>query len=144
LFWHKEHQLLTEQYLEWRLITEMVEGDVAESGIWNGIVLVASKHTTTGILVNEALECLESDMNDFLMDLAPETGEYRHARMLRAYGSTAGNPTGHLKSLITGNHCAFPIVAGCMVRGGAQDIYFCEFDGPAQRTWTITVVGERG
>ena len=54
--------------------------------------------------------------------------------MLKDYGSTAGNPTGHLKAYITGNHCHFPIIDGEMVRGGAQDIYFCEFDGPAKRT----------
>ena len=63
---------------------------------------------------------------------APEDRPYSHARMLRDYGSTAGNPTGHLKAMLTGNHCHFLLQDGALVRGGAQDVYFCEFDGPAQ------------
>ena len=34
------------------------------------------------------------------------------------------------------------IIDGEMVRGGAQDIYFCEFDGPAKRTVLVIVEGE--
>ncbi|MBP7032108.1 MAG: YjbQ family protein, partial [Anaerolineaceae bacterium] len=67
---------------------------------------------------------------------------YAHARILRDYGSTAGNPTGHLKSMLTGNHCLFPVVDGKVVKGDAQEIYFMEFDGPSQRSYTITVQGE--
>ena len=70
---------------------------------------MCSKHTTTGVTVNEALECLESDIENFLGRLIPEDYPYSHARMLRDYGSTAGNPTGHLKAMLTGNHCHFPV-----------------------------------
>jgi len=62
--------------------------------------------------------------------------------MLRDYGSTAGNPTGHLKAMLTGNHCHFPIVDGEMIRGEAQNIWFCEFDGPAQRNILVLVEGK--
>jgi secondary thiamine-phosphate synthase enzyme len=124
------------------LITKEVEQAVHESGIKNGIVNVVSKHTTTGILVNESLECLESDIGEFLQRLVPEDHPYAHARMLKDYGSTAGNPTGHLKALLTGNHCHMLIADGEIVRGGAQEIYFCEFDGPAKRTILIQVTGE--
>ena len=106
------------------------------------MVHVISKHTTTGIMVNESLECLESDIEDFLGRLAPEEGHYAHARMLRDYGSTAGNPTGHLKAHITGNHCHLIIQDGEVVKGGAQEVYFCEFDGPAKRTVLIQAAGE--
>ena len=84
-------------------------------------------------------QCLESDIAEFLGTLAPEDHPYAHARMLRDYGSTAGNPTGHLKSLVVGNHCHMPIVDAHVIRGGAQDIYFCEFDGPAHRTINVIV-----
>lgn len=124
------------------LLTRQVEQIVAESGVKNGMVTVLTKHTTTGVTVNESLECLESDIEVFLSRMAPEDFPYSHARMLKDYGSTAGNPTGHLKAYITGNHCHFPIIDGEMVRGGAQDIYFCEFDGPAKRTVLVIVEGE--
>ncbi len=142
MFYHKRNTVLTSQYNQFILITEEVSAAVEESGIRNGIVAVTSNHTTAGIMVNEALECLESDIDDALQRLIPEDHPYAHARILRDYGSTAGNPTGHLKSMLTGNHCLFPVVDGKVVKGDAQEIYFMEFDGPSQRSYTITVQGE--
>lgn len=124
------------------VITEQVEQIVAESGVRDGMVTVMTKHTTTGITVNEALECLESDIQIALSLFAPEDRPYSHARMLKDYGSTAGNPTGHLKALLTGNHCHFLIQDGKIVKGGAQDVYFCEFDGPASRNILVIVEGQ--
>ncbi|GIP22219.1 MULTISPECIES: secondary thiamine-phosphate synthase enzyme YjbQ [Paenibacillus] len=131
--------ILTDKYNQYFVITDEIERIVAESGIKSGVVTVQTKHTTTGITVNEALECLESDIDEFLKRMVPEDHPYAHARMLKDYGSTAGNPTGHIKALLTGNHCHFPIVDGRMVRGGAQEVYFCEFDGPSERTILIYI-----
>ena len=138
----KEITVLTTQYNQWIRITDEIERVMKESGIQNGIVNVISRHTTTGVTVNESLECLESDMSEFLSRLAPEDWPYAHARMLRDYGSTAGNPTGHLKSLMTGNHCHLVVCGGELERGGAQEVYFCEFDGPAKRTVMVQIMGE--
>jgi secondary thiamine-phosphate synthase enzyme len=138
----KTIRILTKQYVELDVITPQVEAIVAESGVKNGMVTVMTKHTTTGVTVNEALECLESDIEVALSLFAPEDRPYSHARMLRDYGSTAGNPTGHLKALLTGNHCHFPIVDGQIVRGGAQEVYFCEYDGPASRNILVMVEGQ--
>ncbi len=138
----KTIRILTEQYVQLDVITPQVEAIVAESGVQNGMVTVMTKHTTTGVTVNEALECLESDIETALSLFAPEDRPYSHARMLRDYGSTAGNPTGHLKALLVGNHCHFLIQDGCIIRGGAQDVYFCEFDGPASRNILVMVEGQ--
>ncbi len=135
----KKIEILTTSYNQMELITQKVEEAVNESDIKNGMVTVITKHTTTGITVNEALECLESDISNALSAFAPEDRPYAHARMLRDYGSTAGNPTGHLKAMIVGNHCHFPIIDGEIVKGGAQEIYFCEFDGPSVRNILICV-----
>jgi len=138
----KTIRILTKQYVELDVITPQVEQIVAESGVKNGMVTVMTKHTTTGVTVNEALECLESDIEVALSLFAPEDRPYSHARMLRDYGSTAGNPTGHLKALLTGNHCHFLIQDGEIVRGGAQEVYFFEFDGPASRNSLVMVEGQ--
>ena len=138
----KTIRILTKQYVELDVITPQVEQIVAESGVKNGMVTVMTKHTTTGVTVNEALECLESDIEVALSLFASEDRPYSHARMLRDYGSTAGNPTGHLKALLTGNHCHFLIQDGEIVRGGAQEVYFCEFDGPASRNILVMVEGQ--
>lgn len=93
--------LHTTAYNEFLRITEQVEEQVASSGIKNGVVFVITCHTTTAITVNEALECLQSDMMEMMDRIVPEDAPYSHARMLHSYGTTAGNPTGHLKSMLT-------------------------------------------
>ena len=138
----KTIRILTKQYVELDVITPQVEQIVAESGVKNGMVTVMTKHTTTGVTLNEALECLESDIEVALSLFAPEDRPYSHARMLRDYGSTAGNPTGHLKALLTGNHCHFLIQDGEIIRGGAQDVSCCEFVGPASRNILVMVQGD--
>ena len=135
-------KILTDEYNQYFIITDEIEKAVKKSKIKNGMLTVETKHTTTGITVNESLECLQSDIDVFLGRIIPEDYPYSHCHMLRDYGSTGGNPTGHLKALVVGNHCHFPIINGEIVRGGAQDVFFCEFDGPSQRTINIIIEGE--
>lgn len=139
---HYSLELLTKKYEEWINITDKILDIHKDSKIKNGVMYVISRHTTTGITVNESLECLESDLSDLLKRLVPEDHPYAHARILSNYGSTAGNPTGHLKSHLTGNNCAFSIIDGSISKGDAQEIYFCEFDGPSSRMINITIIGE--
>ncbi|MFS0634360.1 secondary thiamine-phosphate synthase enzyme YjbQ [Mesobacillus foraminis] len=138
----QSYTLLTDKYLQQILITDKVKEAVANSGVQKGIVSIITMHTTTGISVNEDLECLSSDIDNALNRLVPEELPYTHARMLHSYGSTAGNPTGHIKSMLVGNSCTFPVWDGSVILGGAQDIFFYEFDGPSQRTFKVVVIGE--
>lgn len=133
-------RLLTKQYNQMICITSKIEEIVMNSEIRNGMITIQTMHTTTGIMINERLECLESDIQTFFEELVPEDRAYVHARMLDDYGSTAGNPTGHLKSILYGNHCHLFVIDGEIVKGGAQEVYFVEFDGPAQRTVLVNIL----
>lgn len=115
---------------------------VNHSGINSGVAYIITKHTTTGITVNEKLECLEDDILENLGSIFPEDETYYHARFLKSYGAMAGNPTGHLKAMVTGNHAVFPVVNGKIALGKAQEIYLAEFDGPQNRTVMISILGE--
>lgn len=132
-------RLLTKQYNQMICISSEIQAIVKKSGIQNGLITIQTMHTTTGIMMNEQLECLESDIQCFFDELVPEEKAYAHARMLDDYGSTAGNPTGHLKSILCGNHCHLFLVDGEIVKGGAQEVYFVEFDGPAQRKVLVMI-----
>ncbi|MDD3139727.1 MAG: secondary thiamine-phosphate synthase enzyme YjbQ [Lachnospiraceae bacterium] len=133
--------LHTTTYNDFINITKEVEEQVAASGIKDGVAFIITGHTTTAIMVNEALECLQSDMMEMMWRLVPEDAPYSHARMLHSYGTTAGNPTGHLRSMLTGNHTVFPVKDGKIIRGNAQEIFFCEFDGAQSRTVYVQVIG---
>lgn len=133
---------LSKKVTELHNITQEVHDAVAQSGITNGLVVVVTAHTTTGILVNESLPCVETDMEEMFERLVPLDQDYVHAHFLPSYGATSNNSQGHLKSLLAGNHCAFPVVDGAIVCGGAQDIYLAEFDGPQKRKVYVEVMGE--
>jgi len=127
---------------EFHKITKEVHEIVESSPVKNGMVLVLTSHTTTGIIVNEGLPCVETDLNDTLTRIAPLEMNYAHAHFLPSYGATGNNSTGHIKSMISGNHCIFPVIDGKIVCGGAQDIYLIEFDGPQTRTVYVELIGE--
>ena len=138
----KEISIRAKQEFEMMNITQQVKDTVRECGISNGIVYVITEHTTTGITVNEALPCVEKDIMQTLDRLFPENYPYNHNHYLPSYGTIGGNTPGHLKSLLTGNHCVFPIVEGMVKLGNAADIYFCEYDGIKNRKYMIYVMGE--
>lgn len=137
-----ERQLETHKEFEMINITADVRKAVEQSGIKNGIVAVITKHTTTGIMVNEALPCVEKDIEILLDRLVPNDYPYVHTHMLPTYGTCSGNAPGHLKSLLAGNHCIFPVIDGQMRTGGEQNIYFAELDGLQIRSYFIEIMGE--
>lgn len=128
--------------MEYVNITDRVSQLVESAGISEGTAFVISRHTTTGIMVNEALECLQSDMEILMEKLAPETGTFSHARMLHSYGQSADNAPSHLRAMLTNNHCIFPVRDGKLLRRFAQDIFLAEYDGPQDRTLVVVVIGE--
>jgi len=76
--------LHTKQDMEIINITDIVKDTVAATGIQNGTVHIMTKHTTSGITVNEGLPDIEDDLVDMLQRLIPRNGEYRHARFLHS------------------------------------------------------------
>ena len=137
-----ENQVVSHKEFEMILITNEVKKAVEESGIKNGMVAVITKHTTTGIMVNEALPCVEKDIELQLDRLVPNDYPYVHTHMLPTYGTCSGNAPGHLKSMLAGNHCIFPVIDGQIVRGREQNIYFVEMDGLQIRKDLIEIIGE--
>jgi secondary thiamine-phosphate synthase enzyme len=123
-------------------ITPEVERVVKESGVKDGMVFVLTCHTSSGIIVTEGLPCLEHDILANLEQLAPDHGDYLHNRYLDFDGRIAYNAGSHLKSVLGGYNCFFPIEKGKVVRGSRQTIYFAEYDGPLARTYLVQVMGE--
>ena len=56
------HQVMSRQEFDMIKITRQIFEDVADSGVQNGVVFVISLHTTTGIMINESLPCVEKDI----------------------------------------------------------------------------------
>ncbi len=123
-------------------ITPAIESAVHSSGVKNGVVNVMTMHTSSGLLVTEGIPCLEEDILTHFARIFPEDADYHHRRYLDFDGRLGFNADAHLKSVIGGISCSFPIEDGEVVRGSRQTVYFIEYDGPLERTYTIQVLGE--
>ena len=136
------HEVRSREEFEMIKITKQVQQDVAESGMQRGLAFVISLHTTTSIMINESLPCVEKDIEQTLERIIPTDGDYVHTHMLPSYGTCSGNAPGHLKSMLCGNHCVLPVENGKIAGEAAQDIYFVEFDGLKIRKYIVELLGE--
>lgn len=140
-------EVLSKKEFEMIDITPKVEDLVTRSGVTEGVVLVSTGHTTSSLLVTEGVECLELDVPEHLERLAPKNPPdgsygYYHNRHLDFDGRLGYNAGDHLKSILGGIQCFFPVADGKIVRGSRQQIYFVEYDGPLARTVFLQVLGQ--
>ncbi len=113
-------------------ITPQVAETVTDSGVSNGACVVFVAHTTAGVTINENADPdVARDILHTLDKLVPWRGEYRH---------TEGNAAAHVKASLMGSSCTLPVERGHLVLGTWQGIYFCEFDGPRQRTVHVQIL----
>jgi secondary thiamine-phosphate synthase enzyme len=115
-------------------ITGMVEKVVRGAGVREGICVVYVPHTTAGVSINENADPdVKRDVVRKLSEMIPEREEfYRHGE---------GNSDSHLKTMLVGPSVMMIVEGGALLLGQWQGIYFCEFDGPRERTVYVKVVG---
>ena len=68
------HEVRSREEFEMIKITKQVQQDVAESGIQRGLAFVISLHTTTSIMINESLPCVEKDIEQTLERIIQQMG----------------------------------------------------------------------
>jgi len=115
-------------------VTARVRAAVTRSKVREGICVVNIAHTTAAVFVNENADPeVQRDLLHQLAKLVPKDADYRHAE---------GNAAAHIKAVLVGNDVALSIHEGELVLGTWQGIYFAEFDGPRERSATVTVIGD--
>ena len=65
-------EIITRESTELVDITSKVEEIVRNEGVTSGICVVFTKHTTTGLIINENEAGLRSDITTMLNELIPE------------------------------------------------------------------------
>ena len=115
-------------------ITSQVSAVIAESGITDGDCIVFCQYTTAGITINENAD--PDVVHDMLMTL-----EELFPKDRPGYRHDEGNSDSHIKSTLTGCSQQILIANGRPILGTWQAIYFCEYDGPRNRTVQIQVRG---
>jgi len=113
-------------------ISAQIQHLVTQSGVKRGLCLVCAPHTTAGIAVQEGFDPdVSRDILAHLEHLVPREGDYKHAE---------GNSDAHIKALLTGSSQTLPVEYGKLQLGRWQAVFFCEYDGPRERTVWVQIV----
>lgn len=114
-------------------ITSYIKEDVQNSGITNGIVVVYCPHTTAGITINENADpdVVRDLIYGFEKAYPSSDDNYKHFE---------GNSHAHLKSSTIGASQTLILNNRNLILGRWQYIYFCEFDGPRDRTFYVKIL----
>ncbi|WP_254544491.1 secondary thiamine-phosphate synthase enzyme YjbQ [Halomarina pelagica] len=110
-------------------VTDRVAGAVPSDA--TGICTVFVRHTTAGVVVNEAESRLLDDVAAFLGEAVADEG-WRHDDL-------DGNADSHLRALLLGPSATIPVVDGRLDLGTWQSVLLVECDGPRSRRVTVTV-----
>ncbi|MCZ6825343.1 MAG: secondary thiamine-phosphate synthase enzyme YjbQ, partial [Gemmatimonadota bacterium] len=106
-------------------ITREVERRITEAGLDDGVCVLWSTHTTSGLTVNEGADpAVARDIEEWLTSAAPRSGRYRHLE---------GNADSHIKTTLVGPGLTLLVSGGRLQLGRWQRVFFCEFDGPRTR-----------
>jgi secondary thiamine-phosphate synthase enzyme len=129
----KDYHISTHCRTELLPITALVEKAVNRSGIQDGLCTVYVPHTTAGVTINEQADPdVATDILAYLDRLVPRDPRFLHRE---------GNSDAHIKTLLTGSSVNIPIRAGKLALGTWQGIYLAEFDGPRQRSFSVSCLG---
>ncbi len=127
-----EYKVKTTKAQEFINITSIVKEEVSKKKITDGIAVVFIPHTTAGVTINENADPdVVFDMLSDLNRVFPERKEHRHFE---------GNSHAHIKASLCGSSVTVIIENGKLKLGTWQGIYFCEFDGPRNRSVYVKVM----
>ena len=120
-------------------ITDEVAGEVARSGVREGLALVNAMHITASVFINDDEPGLHEDYKRWLEWLAPYdpgTERYRHNR--------AGEDNGdaHHKRQVMGREVVVAVTQGELDLGPWEQIFYGEFDGRRDKRVLVKMIGE--
>jgi secondary thiamine-phosphate synthase enzyme len=139
--------LRTERAVQFIDITDLVAERVRRSGVWDGIVMVQSLHTTAALLVNEDEPLLLEDFRELLERWAPAGARYRHndlAARPKAPPDERPNGHAHARALFLAVSVCLSVADGDIALGDWQSLFLVELDGPRPRDVSIQVMGVPG
>ena len=110
-------------------IDKYIASYVNKKKFTNGILSIFIPHTTAGITINENADPdVKIDMDKILTNCIPWENNYNHFE---------GNSAAHVKASLMGNSANVFVENTQIQLGIWQSVYFCEFDGPRNRSFWI-------
>lgn len=129
----RSFRIKTTRRTEFIEITDEVRNAVQDEGLKSGACIVYCPHTTGAITIQENAD--PDVVHDILLwlnqHIPKDVSGFRHAE---------GNSDSHIKSSLVGSSAMVLIENGDLILGTWQGIYFCEFDGPRERTVNVQMI----
>ncbi|PSP18414.1 MAG: secondary thiamine-phosphate synthase enzyme [Cyanobacteria bacterium QS_8_64_29] len=125
-------------------VTATVEAVLERNPIREGHVLVFTRHTTTGLAINEDEVRLREDFKRHFAQVAPPEQRYMHNDLhLRDVPDDEPlNAHAHLIAVSLNTSEYVPVMEGELALGKWQSILFFELDGSRQRKLFVQVCGQ--
>ncbi|MGH3062838.1 MAG: secondary thiamine-phosphate synthase enzyme YjbQ [Gaiellaceae bacterium] len=112
-----------------REVQEAVDGTEAAAA------LVFVPHTTAGVTINEHADpAVARDFERALERLVGEGWGWEHIE------AGEENAPSHIRAALMGPQVVVPVEGGRLALGTWQGIFFCELDGPRDRTVLVTPI----
>jgi len=126
-------------------VTETVQDMIDKSKVKEGNVLVYSRHTTCGVVIQEYEPLLIQDMYRQLEKLASPAEDYQHndfeIRTVNMCDNECANGHAHCQHLFIGCSVQVPVAAGRLALGRWQRIFALEMDRPRTRELLVQITG---
>jgi secondary thiamine-phosphate synthase enzyme len=132
----KTFTLLTERPSQLVDITRQVAEAVAESEASGSAVLIYVPHTTAGVTINEHADPMVARDFEMAMErIVPGNWGWQHIE------EGEENAPTHIRAAFMGPSVVVPLADdGTMALGTWQGIFFCEFDGPRERSVYVSLL----
>ncbi|MEZ5292211.1 MAG: secondary thiamine-phosphate synthase enzyme YjbQ [Vicinamibacterales bacterium] len=145
---HRLLRVATTRPMEIVDLTEGIASAVAGAGLWLGAVSVHTRHTTTGLFVNEHEPQLLLDLEALFERLAPAGAAYAHDDFARRTGPLAPderrNGHAHCRAMFLRASEIVHVSGGVLALGRWQRVLFVDFDGGQPRQVSLLLQGAGG
>ena len=131
----RQISLRTERKTQLVDITDQVQAAMEGS---NGAsaALVYVPHTTAGVTINEGADpAVARDLEAALQRIVDDGWSWQHVE-----DPDGPNAPSHVRGSLIGPQVLVPVDGGKLSLGRWQGIFFCEFDGPRERTVLVTTL----
>ena len=97
--------------------------------------LVYVPHTTAGVTINEDIDpALSNDIESAMEKIVEDGWSWKHD------DADGPNAPSHMRASLMSPEVLVPLQEGKLALGRYQGIFFCEFDGPRERTVYVTAL----
>ena len=125
----------TESHMEMIDVTAGVRRLVKDAGVTRGMCHLYVPHTTAGVTINEKIDpALVDDFEQAFRRIVGEEWEWRHN------DADGPNAPAHVRASLVSPQVLVPLNDGQLALGTYQGIFFCEFDGPRERSVYVSVL----